>query len=135
MVGTYVDANTLVYAFGLADHPRREAARRALQQAAAEGAILTSVLTVDEFLWARWRESERDTATQDTQFLLDSPVLRFVPVDLDHLREANRIVAGTGLRPRDAIHVAVAIEQGCARILSDDPDFDPVGALERVSPV
>lgn len=39
-----------------------------------------------------------------------------------------------GLKPRDAIHAAAALENGIGKILSFDEDFDAVPDLARITP-
>jgi predicted nucleic acid-binding protein len=39
-----------------------------------------------------------------------------------------------GLRPRDAIHAATAIENKITTIVSYDRGFDSVGGLKRIEP-
>jgi predicted nucleic acid-binding protein len=40
-----------------------------------------------------------------------------------------------GIRPRDAVHAAVARNNGILEVLSSDTDFDHFGFLNRIDPV
>ena len=131
---TYVDTNVLVYAFGDPSHPRRKGARSALEQAADEGPLITSTLTIDEFLWARRRESCERTAIEDTRILLRMPVLQLLAVEPAYAHKAIDHIETLGLHPRDAFHLAIMDAKGSKRLLSDDPDFDRIPGVERIVP-
>ena len=47
---------------------------------------------------------------------------------------AQRLMDEYGLKPRDAIHAAAALENRIDTIVSYDKDFDEVRGLKRVEP-
>jgi predicted nucleic acid-binding protein len=134
LTATYVDTNVLVYAFGDPSHPKRKVARRTLEGLADEGPIVTCTLTIDEFLWARRRESGQEAAIDDARALLDMPVLQLIAVEPKDAQKAIDQVEKHSLAPRDAFHYAVMQRSGCIRMLSDDPDFDGLPGMDRVTP-
>ncbi|MBS7646603.1 type II toxin-antitoxin system VapC family toxin [Candidatus Bathyarchaeota archaeon] len=38
------------------------------------------------------------------------------------------------IKPRDAIHVAVALENNVTEVVSYDPDFDKIERFKRIEP-
>ncbi|RLF03144.1 MAG: VapC toxin family PIN domain ribonuclease [Thermoprotei archaeon] len=131
----YLDANVFLYPL-LYDpevEPKAErASRLLLRVASGELRAVTSALTWDEVVWVVWRLVERDYALRAGEKLLTFPNLVIVAVSPRSVRRAQALASRYGLKPRDAIHAAVAIEHGDSRIVSDDEDFDRVRELERV---
>ena len=131
----YLDANVFLYPL-LYDpevEPKAErASRLLLRVASGELRAVTSALTWDEVVWVVWRLVERDYALRAGEKLLTFPNLVIVAVSPRSVRRAQALASRYGLKPRDAIHAAVAIEQGDSRIVSDNEDFDRVRELERV---
>ena len=131
----YLDANVFLYPL-LYDpevEPKAErASRLLLRVASGELRAVTSALTWDEVVWVVWRLVERDYALRAGEKLLTFPNLVIVAVSPRSVRRAQALASRYGLKPRDAIHAAVAIEQGDSRIVSDNENFDRVRELERV---
>ncbi|RLE83787.1 MAG: VapC toxin family PIN domain ribonuclease [Thermoprotei archaeon] len=131
----YLDANVFLYPL-LYDpevEPKAErASRLLLKVASGELRAVTSALTWDEVVWVVWRLVGREYALRAGERLLVFPNLTIVAVSQGSLRRAQAIASRYGLKPRDAIHAAVAIEHGGSKIVSDDEDFDKVRELERV---
>lgn len=91
-----------------------------------------SELTWDEIVWVVWRLMGRGYALRAGERLLAFPNLMIVAVSPGSVRRAWAIAPRYGLKPRDAVHAALAMEHGGSRIVSDDEDFDEVEELERV---
>lgn len=126
----YIDANVFIYAVAESG-PTAAAARRALADALRAGAA-TSALTVDEVVWNLGSDG-KERAIDHGRRLLDLPGLRILPVLGDDVRRALDLMSKHGLQPRDAIHAAVATNNGCKSILSGDADFDAVPGLKRLA--
>lgn len=110
----------------------------AILEKAARGQISagTSVLTWDEFHYALQKKKElgKSAATTQSKLFLQLPGITFFAVTLDIVSKAQEIVELCHLDPRDAIHAATAILNGCKEIVSDDKDFDVVKGLKRIAP-
>lgn len=109
------------------------------QRRARDGGIeaVTCTLTWDEVAWiaGKPRKDARydpERAAEAGRLLLQLPGLRFEPVDRGIVEEAERIVASHRLRPRDGIHAAAALALADARIVTVDPDFDPLSGAEGI---
>jgi predicted nucleic acid-binding protein len=66
--------------------------------------------------------------------LLKFPNLKFLGVRKTTISKAQEIIERYGLKPRDAIHAATAMENRITIIISYDKDFDRIRELERVEP-
>lgn len=122
----YVDANVLVYS--TLDDQRGEQARAALRDLET-GA--TSMLAIDEAVWALRRADGMASAIHTARLWLDSPRLVIVPIGAAEGRRALDLMERPGLKPRDALHAAAALERSLP-VLSDDGDFDSVERLTRL---
>jgi predicted nucleic acid-binding protein len=58
--------------------------------------------------------------------------LQFIKVDEHILSQAQGLINKYNLNPRDAIHVASAINQKIEIIISDDQDLDTIKEIKRV---
>ena len=94
----------------------------------------TSLLTWDEVLYALKREIGRERALEESRKFLEIPSLLFIEVNGAVITKAQMMTELYHLNPRDAIHAATAILNGCKEIFSDNPDFDRVKGLKRVAP-
>jgi hypothetical protein len=72
-------------------------------------------------------------ASQGASFLT-LPQLRLLKVDREVVLRTQTLLEEYGLKPRDAIHAAAALENGIGKILSFDEDFDAVPDLARITP-
>jgi predicted nucleic acid-binding protein len=92
----------------------------------------TSPLVIDEFLWilrgkhAHLREPFINDIQQNTN-------IRFLAIHPSACFEAFALIRKHNLKPRDALHVAVMLANNETEILSNDPDFDRVPGLKRIS--
>ena len=123
-MSAYLDSNVFIYAFintddlGVRARELLDAvARRKLQAS-------TSYLTVDEFFWELKRHVGRSKALQYLKSLLQTPHLRFVPVDASVMSATYDFLQKYELDPRDAIHAASAITINADLLISEDGDFD-----------
>ena len=130
----YLDANIFIYVL-TGDTRRRESCLSLLRTViSGESEACTSFLTWDEVLYALIKEIGRKDALEESRKFLEIPRLTFLEVNPKIISMAQRLAESYQLNPRDAIHAATAIIQGCKEIISDDRDFDKVKELRRVSP-
>jgi predicted nucleic acid-binding protein len=60
--------------------------------------------------------------------------LKLIGVKKSTVFKAQGLVVKYEMKPRDAIHAAVALENKIAEIVSYDKDFDRVEGFERIEP-
>ncbi len=96
-----------------------------------EDSAVTSALTLDEFTYKVRKEEGIEASLEAGRMLLDTPNLRFIPVDYEVLWRSLEVVEKLGLYPRDSIHVATALLENISTIVSEDKDFDAVPKIER----
>lgn len=94
----------------------------------------TSVLSWDEVQHALRRKIPKEQALEVSKNMLFMNNLLWFEADAALLEKAQFLTETCNLQPRDAIHAATAILNGCREIISDDPDFDRVKELKRVAP-
>ncbi len=128
----YVDTCVLVDALDPVDSPEQERARNILKKRVGTG-IVSSALVLDELVWVMRRRHNPTVAMQAGEAMLEMPGLGMIPVDRGHAQAALETMR-SGLKPRDAMHAAIATRSGCTGILSTDTDFDRIQELERVAP-
>lgn len=132
MRSVFIDPSVLLLAVG-GEHPLREACRSVLEAAArGELRLHMSVEGGQEFLFHRMGRGDVASALQ--QFDLVDALVVWHPFDAEVLRRARDLVAGGGVRGRDAVHAATALLAGFEALVSCDRDFDEVPGLERVDP-
>ena len=98
-----------------------------------EAPAATSALTYDEIFWVVRKYRGFDAALETGKTLLGMPNLKILPVDVDVLWKAHELGTKHKLNPRDAIHAACALVNGIRTMISEDPDFDRVEEVERIS--
>ena len=129
----YLDASVVV-ASALHEEPRAEAAAKIL--ARIENGLdeaTTASLTVDEIVWVAIRRASRETAIALGRRFLALANLRVVPVSAsDMVAALNLMAIHKKLRPRNAVHLAIAKREGISSIASLDGDFDGLPGIDRV---
>ena len=64
--------------------------------------------------------------------LLGFPNLKFITTDDSIISHAKRLLEKFRINPRDAIHVASALEKKIPEIISDDADLDIIKEIRRI---
>jgi predicted nucleic acid-binding protein len=125
--GIYLDSSVLIAylsrEIGPAGHPRWWHVFKIIQNAArTNGLLLVSAMTIAEVTGDRGRPDYADKDRQDRfRRFLRHPFFELVELDRNVGSTAREILwAIPGLPPADAIHLAAAIESGCAQMLSYD---------------
>lgn len=132
----YLDAN--IFIFPVVENEeidRRAKLSKEILLKVAEGSLdaATSSLTWDELVWAVKKFiGEKESIEEGSKFL-QLPNLKILEVDAEVLVKAQKLMSIYKLRPRDSIHAACAIKNNIGEIITDDPDFDKVKELKRIS--
>lgn len=95
---------------------------------------ITSVLTWDEFVWIIKKTLGYQLAIEKGKEFLIFPNLKFKSISFSTINRAQDIFLNYNIRPRDAIHVACALEHDINKIISFDGDFDIIKEIERSEP-
>lgn len=130
----YIDSNIFIYPVVADEKTENKAASSKqvlLQVASGKIDAATSCLTWDELVWVLTKFLGRNIAIAEGRRFLAFPNLKFIDVNETTINRAQDLVDEYGIKPRDAIHAACALENGIRDVLSDDPDFDKVRELKR----
>lgn len=94
----------------------------------------TSTLTWDEMTWVVRKLLGLDISlTQGRKFLI-FPNLKFLAIRKTTVLKAQELMEKYKMRPRDALHIASALENRITTIVSYDEDFDQVKEIKRIEP-
>jgi len=127
-----VDANVPMYLIGT-PHANKEAARRALEEAAAGGESLCTDAEVLQEIVDRYTVVAQ-LADLDAAFDALLAIVDVVyPIERADVERARRLVKTTpALSARDAVHVAVMQAHDVDRILTFDRGFDGILGIVRI---
>ena len=116
------------------DHPNREAARRALEEAVAAGkSLCTDAEVLQEILhrYTALRRPEGIDAAFDAVLAIVDVVY---PIERADVERARRLLRTTPrLSARDAVHIAVMQGRDIDRIMTFDTGFDGIPGIVRLS--
>ena len=133
----YVDSNVFIYPV-IYDPSSVEEARRSrrflVRIASGEVKACTSVLTWDEVSWVVRRVLGVEPSLKLSRLFLTFPNLKLLSVKELTILRAQELMERYKIKPRDAIHIATALENGVLTLVSYDRDFDVVGDIRRVEP-
>jgi predicted nucleic acid-binding protein len=133
----FLDVNVFMYAAG-APHPYKESCIRILndiETGTIAAAINTEIL--QELLYRYSHIGIPDKGIQLCREILLYPLMILPVTELDlrlaiDLFEVHR---APGIYPRDAIHAATMQNNGIAKLISADKDFDSFGFIGRTDPL
>ena len=114
-----LDTNILAYAEGVGDKPRCETAR-ALIEALPENAVVLPVQVLGELHRVLTGKSNRAANTVRQDVLRWTDVFPIADSTWSAMAAAFDLVADHGLQIWDALILAVAAEQGCRVLFSED---------------
>lgn len=129
----YIDANVFVVA-ALDQKEKGEAARRLIRNPGAFGfTACSSVLAIDEMIWAVARRRSRAEAVRYAKGLLATPKINFLGLDNQVMHLGIDVIEAETLDPRDSLHLGTMRSRGISVIISEDRDFDRVKGVKRLS--
>jgi predicted nucleic acid-binding protein len=127
----YLDANVFLSAI-LNREDEGEKARDLLQKLQkAEIVAATSALSFDEVFWIVRKHRGFISALKAAKTLLEIPNLTFLEISDQTLWSAYNLAEKYRLDPRDAIHIACALDHAIFTIISEDEHFDKVKEIKR----
>jgi len=130
----YFDSNVFILPALYEGKRSREAAEWLRKMVEGEIEASTSALTLDEVVWIISQESSKEEALRESERILELPHLKILDVKSeDAVRMINYQRKYEGLKPRDAVHLSVAVRNGIHTVVSDDDDFDEVKEIEWIS--
>ena len=121
----YLDANVFIFAT-LATDELGDDARYILANLHRTKAR-TCCLTIDELAWAVLRRADVRRAVEACRAVLSLKGLEVVSVEYADIWQATVEMERWGLRPRDAIHLAVMRRLGEREIVTEDSHFEKAG--------
>ncbi len=130
----YIDSNVFIYAVISDELSEQKAAHsKKILYRIADGSLeaATSVLTWDELVWIVRKLSTPETAQKEGRQFLEFPNLKLLQIDAKTLEKAQSMIERYSLKPRDAMHIACAIQNNITHIISDDGDFDKITEITR----
>lgn len=127
----YLDSNIFIYSVTKENVGPK--ARQALE-AVEKGRIgaVTSALTVDEVVWIVQNETDRDTAIETGQRLLEMDNLDIVETGAEVAAKSLKLMEDLSTYPRDSMHIASARQHGIYTIATEDSDLQKLEDLETV---
>jgi len=130
----YIDSNIFIYPAIYSTETQEKAMKAKeilLKIEKGELSAYTSTLTWDEVVWVVSRTLGRDDGTNQGRKLLGFPNLEFIDIDKRALSTAQMLLDKYQLKPRDALHLASAVNRNIKKVISDDEDFDNIKEIER----
>jgi predicted nucleic acid-binding protein len=129
----FLDSNVPMYVFGN-DPEMRRRAETAMRRLGSSGEAFVTDAEVFQEVLHRYRSIGRRDLIQPVFDFLSLATFVVYPIELRTVQSAKDVANSyPALSARDALHVAVMLEQGVSTILSHDGDFDAVPRLTRIS--
>ena len=134
---TFLDTNVFMYSAG-APHPYKDPCTRILSD--VETGALAAAVNTEIFQELLYRYSHIKLPSKGLQLCRDilSYPLTILPVTESDIRLAIDVFDShhiKGLKPRDAIHAATMKNNGIARLISADKEFDDLDFITRIDPM
>ena len=127
-----VDTTIPMHIVGRPD-PLQDRALELVRQARLDGEVLVTDVEVYQEILHRYTAIGRPDSIDEAFNELNRIVTRVLSYDMDDVRLARAILREVpGVQARDAIHAAVMLNRGIARIMSHDRGFDRVPGIERI---
>ena len=133
----YVDSNVFIYPV-IYDWEAVAEAKKSrdflLKIAMGKVEAYTSSLTWDEVVWVVRKLFGIENSINEGKKFLSFPNLRVLGVRRSTVFRAQELVERYRVKPRDAVHAAVALENKIKTIVSYDEDFDSINEIRRIEP-
>ena len=133
----YIDSNIFIYPIIYDETAVKEASKSKeflLKIALGKIEAYTSSITWDEVIWVVWKLFGIDVSLNQGRKFLTFPNLKLLGIRKTTILKAQEIMEKYRLKPRDAIHIAVALENKITTIVSYDKDLDQVSEIKRIEP-
>lgn len=133
----YIDSNVFVYPVIYNLQVVDEAKKSKdflLEIALGKVEAYTATVTWDEVAWVVRKVFGFEFSAEESKKFLSFPNLRLLGVKKSTVFRAQELVEKYRMRPRDAIHAAVALENKITTIVSYDKDFDEMKEIRRIEP-
>lgn len=133
----YVDSNVFLYPIIYDEEAVVEVKKSKgflVKMALGKVEAYTSSLTWDEVTWVIRKLFGIEVSIHEGKKFLGFPNLRVLGVRRSTVFNAQELVERYGVKPRDAIHAAVALENKIKTIVSYDDDFDEIDEIRRIEP-
>lgn len=127
----YVDSNIFIHA--IIDRSIEGTRAREFLKSVQNGKekAYTSALTYDEIVWRIWKLRSYEDALSAARSFIHFSNLTFIEINHKVLTRSLELMENYKIYPRDAIHVACALENGIFIFLSQDKGFDKIKELKR----
>lgn len=133
----YVDSNVFLYPV-LYDPGTLPEAKKSknflLRIALGKVEAYTATITWDEVAWVVRKVFGFEFSMEQSKKLLSFPNLRLLGVKKSTVFKAQELTEKYGIKPRDAIHAATALENKITTIISYDKGFDEISEIRRIEP-
>ena len=114
-------------------HPNKDRSRELVAQFEIDGEELVTDVEVYQEILHRYTAINRHHFIDEAFNALNRIVTPVLSYDMADVRLARAILREVpGVQARDAIHAAVMLNRGIARIMSHDRGFDRVPGIERI---
>lgn len=90
---------------------------------------ITSSLTINEVIRVLLKLGRKEIIREVTESICEA--LKVVHMSENVPLEALNLIENFNMKPRDALHAAIAKEYRISKILSDDGGFDAVRSMEK----
>lgn len=129
----YLDANVFIFAASDQGNLGIAAREIILEVQRGKREAITSALTYDEVVWGVRKILNKEKAYLAGELFLALPHLTLAEANRQTLSEAHHLIKHLNLKPRDAIHLATMHLHHEQIIVSEDPDFDHIPGIKRIS--
>jgi len=133
----YVDSNVFLYPVVYDSEVIVEAKKSKdflLKIAQGNVKACTATITWDEIVWTIRKIFGFELSVEEGKKFLAFPNLKLLGVKKSTVFKAQEIMEKYSIKPRDAIHAAVALENNVTEVVSYDTDFDKIEGFKRVEP-
>ena len=131
----YLDSNVFIYPviYQEESEPKAKKAKEILASVeAGKLEAYTSTLTWDEVVWVVSKTMGRSEGINQGKKLFGFPNLEFITADIHVVCRAQKLIEKYKINPRDAIHVASALEKKIKDVISDDSDLNVIKEIQRI---
>jgi len=129
----YIDSNVFIYPIIYTTEVTDSKMAKEFLLKIARGKIeaYTASITWDEIAWTMRKLFGAEASIDESRKFINFPNLRLLAAKKTTVMLAQDIAEKYRLKPRDAIHLACALNHGIFTIVSEDEGFDKVKEIKR----